>query len=370
MPRFRQGFACFLVAVAVAVAAALSPNPAAAEEVRVYNWSDYIDETLLERFEQESGIQVVYDVFDSNEILEAKLLAGASGYDVVVPSHHFLARQISAGVFRKLDKSQLTNLPNAWELVLRRIERFDPGSAHSVNYMWGTTGFGYNVDKLRDILGPDAPLDSLSLMLDPAIVSKLAGCGVHMLDDPTETIPMALRYLGEDPASQDPAAIEKAEAALMAVRPYIAKFHSSEYINALANGEICLAHGYSGDVLQARDRAEEAGSNVEIAYAAPKEGAQMWFDQMAIPADAPNPAAAHKFIDFMLRPDVAAASSNATNYASGNAAARDLVDPQILNDPAVYPGAATLENLYTVSPYPPKTQRLVTRMWTRIKSGR
>lgn len=370
MPRLKHIRTGLLSASLGVLAGVFGGGLASADEVRVYNWSDYIDESLLERFEKETGVRVVYDVFDSNEILEAKLLAGASGYDVVVPTHHFLARQIGAGVFQPLEKSKLTNLPNAWELVLKRVERFDPGNAFSVNYMWGTTGLGYNVAKLREILGPETKLDTLSLLFDPAIVSKLSACGVYLLDSPTEVIPMALRYIGEDPSSQDPAILAKAEAALKAIRPHIAKFHSSEYINALANGDICLAHGYSGDVLQARDRAKEAGGGVEIAYAVPREGAQMWFDQMAIPADAPHPDAAYKFINFMLQADVAATASNATNYASGNAAARAFVRPEILTDKAVYPDAAALENLYTVSPYPPKTQRLVTRIWTRVKSGR
>ena len=218
----------FAAALAALCGAALWSQGAAAEEVRVYNWSDYIDESLLERFEKETGIKVVYDVFDSNEVLETKLLAGGSGYDVVVPSHHFLARQIQAGVFQPLDKSKLSNIGDAWSLVTERTARYDPGNAYSVNYMWGTTGVGYNTAKVREILGADAPTDSLAMLFDPAVVSKLAACGVHMLDAPTEALPAALRYIGEDPTTQDPAVLKKAEAVLAAIRPHIAKFHSSE----------------------------------------------------------------------------------------------------------------------------------------------
>lgn len=348
---------------------ALTAGMASAEEVRVYNWSDYIDEALLAKFEAETGYDLIYDVFDSNEVLETKMLAGGSGYDVVVPSGTFLQRQITAGAFQKLDKSKLPNLVNVWDVVSSRTAQYDPDNAYSINYMWGTTGIGVNVGKVQEILGADAPIDSWALVFDPANMEKLADCGVHFLDAPAEMIPAALKYIGEDPDSHDPDVIEKAEAVYAAVRPYIRKFHSSEYIEALANGNICVAVGWSGDILQARDRAAEADNGVEIAYHAPVEGAQMWFDQMAIPVDAPNVEGAHAFLNFILDAHNAAAASNYVYYANGNKASQEFLEEDVIGDPAIYPSAATLENLFTTTPYDTKVQRVVTRLWTKIKSG-
>ncbi|WP_299684784.1 polyamine ABC transporter substrate-binding protein [uncultured Tateyamaria sp.] len=351
------------------VAAFALTGAALADEVRVYNWSDYIDEELLEKFEAETGLELIYDVFDSNEVLETKMLAGSSGYDVVVPSGTFLQRQISAGAFQKLDTSKLPNAGNLWEVVEARTAQYDPDNAYSINYMWGTTGIGVNVGKVQEVLGADAPMGSLDLIFDPANMEKLASCGVHFLDAPTEMIPAALKYIGEDPDSHDPDVIAKAEPILMGVRPYVTKFHSSEYINALANGDICVAFGWSGDILQARDRAAEADNGVEIAYNAPSEGALMWFDQMAIPADAPNPEGAHMFLNFILDAQNMAQASNYVYYANGNLASQEFLVEDVIGDPAIYPDEATLENLYTTTPYPAKVQRTVTRMWTKIKSG-
>ncbi|MEJ5219463.1 polyamine ABC transporter substrate-binding protein [Cognatishimia sp. D5M38] len=353
----------------VSAAALCAASSLSAEEVRVYNWSDYIDESLLEKFETETGIKLIYDVFDSNEVLETKLLAGGSGYDVVVPSATFLQRQIAAGAFQKLDVGQLPNHGNLWNVIQERTDQYDPSGAYSVNYMWGTTGIGYNIGKVTEVLGEDAPLDSWDLVFDPANMEKLAECGVHFLDAPTEMIPAALNYIGEDPDSHDPEVIAKAEAVYDAVRPYIQKFHSSEYINALANGDICVAVGWSGDVFLAQFRAAEAENGHEIDYSIPTQGAQMWFDQMAIPTDAPNPEAAHKFINFILNAQNAAAATNYVWYASGNLAAQEFIDQEILEYPAVYPDAATLEKLFITTPYPAKVQRVVTRLWTKIKSG-
>lgn len=350
-------------------ALALTATALSADEVRVYNWSDYIDETLLEKFETETGFELIYDVFDSNEVLETKMLAGGSGYDVVVPSGTFLQRQISAGAFQKLDMSQLPNLENMWDVIEARTLQYDPENAYSINYMWGTTGIGANLNKVQEILGPDAPVGSLSLIFDPASMEKLADCGVYFLDAPVEMIPAALKYIGEDPDSHDPDVIAKAEEVLSAVRPYVQKFHSSEYINALANGDICVAFGWSGDILQARDRAAEADNGVEVVYNAPTEGALMWFDQMAIPTDAPNPEGAHAFLNFIMNPENIAAASNYVYYANGNEASKPLLVEDVITDTAIYPDEATLENLYTTTPYPAKVQRVVTRMWTRIKSG-
>ncbi len=348
---------------------ALSSAAAVAEEVRVYNWSDYIDEALLEKFETETGIKLVYDVFDSNELLETKMLAGGSGYDVVVPTGTFLQRQIMAGAFQKLDMSMLPNHKNMWDVVEARTEQYDPENAYSINYMWGTTGLGVNVGKVTELLGEDAPINSLELVFNPANMEKLAECGVHFLDAPSEMIPAALKYIGEDPNSHDPDVIAKTEAVFMAIRPYIQKFHSSEYINALANGDICVAVGWSGDVLQARDRAAEAENGVEIVYNAPVEGAQMWFDQMAIPVDAPNPEAAHKFLNFIMDPKNMADASNYVYYANGNKASQEFLVEDVIGDPAIYPDEATLANLFTTTPWAPKVQRVATRLWTKIKSG-
>ena len=348
----------------------LALGPAAAQDkvVNVYNWSDYIDESILEDFEKETGIKVVYDVFDSNEVLETKLLAGGTGYDVVVPTGTFLARQIEAGVFRKLDKDKLSNLSNMWDVVEKRTAKYDPGNDYSVNYMWGTTGLGYNEAKILERM-PDAPVNSWKMLFDPEVVSKFADCGIHVLDAPTELIPAALNYIGEAPDSQDPDVIAKAEDVLMAIRPYIQKFHSSEYINALANGDICLALGWSGDVLQARDRAAEAENDVTINYVAPDEGALMWFDQMAIPADAPHIEEAHAFLNYIMQPEVMAKASNYVYYANGNKASQDFLDAEVIDDPAIYPTPAALETLYTTDPYDPRVQRVVTRLWTKVKSG-
>lgn len=355
--------------VSIAIAAAMSASAAFAAEVRVYNWSDYIDEELLKKFERETGHALIYDVFDSNEVLETKILAGGSGYDVVVPSGTFLQRQIAAGAYQKLDFSKLSNSGNIWDVIKDRTAQYDPGNAYSINYMWGTTGLGVNVGKVKEVLGDDAPMGSLELVFNPANMEKLASCGVHFLDAPSEMIPAALKYLGEDPESHDPDVIRKSEAVLAAVRPYVQKFHSSAYINALPNGDICVAFGWSGDVLQARDRAVKAGNGVEIAYNAPSEGALMWFDQMAIPADAPNPEGAHEFLDFILDANNMAAASNYVYFANGNKASQEFLSEDVIGDPAIYPDEKTLENLYTTSPYPAKVQRVVTRLWTKIKSG-
>ena len=357
------------VILTTAAALAIGAVAASAEEVRVYNWSDYIDEELLTKFEEETGIDLIYDVFDSNEVLETKMLAGGSGYDVVVPSGTFLQRQIVAGAFQKLDRSKLTNIDNMWDVISDRTAQYDPGNEFSINYMWGSTGIGVDTVKVTEVLGEDAPIGSLALIFEPSNMEKLQECGVYFLDAPTEMIPAALAYIGEDPDSQDPEVIAKAEPVLSAVRPYVKKYHSSEYINALANGDICVAFGWSGDILQARDRAWEAENGVEIAYNAPSEGALMWFDQMAIPADAPNPEGAHVFLNFIMDAQNMADASNYVYFANGNLASQPLLAEDVIGDPAIYPDEATLENLYTTRPYPAKVQRVVTRMWTKIKSG-
>jgi len=351
-------------------ALAIATGAMAAEEkvLNVYNWSDYIDDSILKDFTKETGIKVVYDVFDSNDLLETKLLAGGSGYDVVVPSGAFLTRQIQAGVFQKLDKSKLSNYGNMWDSVLKQIDQYGPLNEYAINYLWGTTGIGYVKDKIEKRM-PNAPVDSLAMLFDPNVISKFADCGVHILDAADELIPAALAYLGEDPDSKDKKVIAKAGELMAKVRPHILKFHSSEYINALANGDICLAIGWSGDVFQARDRAAEAKNNVEVVYSIPKEGGLMWFDMMAIPKDAPHPDNAHVFLNYIMRPGVIAKSTNYVSYANGNKASQAQVDPAILADPAIYPTAEVMKTLYIVTPYDPKIQRVVTRLWTKVKSG-
>ncbi|MEN3792636.1 polyamine ABC transporter substrate-binding protein [Fulvimarina sp. MAC3] len=354
---------------AVFTAGMIGSANAQADVVNVYNWSDYIDESILEDFTKETGVSVNYDVFDSNEILETKLLAGGSGYDVVVPTGTFLQRQIQAGVFQKLDKEQLTNWDNLDQDVMERLARYDPGNEYAVNYMWGTTGLGLNTKMVKERLGEDQPLNTYDLLFDPELVSKLADCGVYMLNTSEEVVPAALNYLGLDPNSTNPEDLQKAEDLLLKIKPYIRKFNSSEYITALANGDICMAHGWSGDVLQARDRAKDAGQGVEIQYVIPKEGAVIWVDNMAIPADAPHPEAAQKFVNYMMRPEVIAKATNVVNYANGNAAADEFVDPEILNDPGVYPDEETRKRLFAVESKGPREQRLETRLWTRVVTG-
>jgi putrescine transport system substrate-binding protein len=336
--------------------------------VNVYNWSDYIDSSIIEDFTKETGIKVTYDTFDSNELLETKLLAGGSGYDVVVPTANFLARQIQASVFQKLDKSKLPNISNMWDIVSERTAKYDPGNEYSINYMWGTVGLGYNVKKVQEALGTDK-IDSWDVFFNPEKLAKLKDCGVYVLDSPSDILPNAFKYLGIDPETTSLDDFSKAEELMLKIRPYIRKFHSSEYINALANGDICLAVGWSGDVFQARDRATEANQGVEIAYSVPKEGAEMWFDQMAIPADAPHVAEAHEFLNYMMKPEVIAKSSNYVFYANGNKASQEFINKEILEDPSIYPDEATLAKLFTIAPYDSKTQRVVTRTWTRIVTG-
>jgi putrescine transport system substrate-binding protein len=351
--------------------ASSAPAAAPAEEkvLNVYNWSDYIDPQVIADFEKETGIKVRYDVFDSNEVLETKLLTGHSGYDVVVPSAYFLERQIKAGVFRKLDKSRLPNLANLDPEIVRLEAGHDPGNDYGVVYMWGTTGIGYDAAKVRKIM-PDAPVDSWKLVFDPAVISRFKDCGVSVLDDPTDIVATTLLYLGRDPNSESEADLRLAEEKLLAIRPYLRTINSSQYIEGLANGEFCIAVGYSGDMLQARDRADEAGKPVQIVYSIPKEGALMWFDTLAIPADATHPNNAHLFIDYLLRPDVAAKNSNFVNYANANAQATHLVNEDLRNDPGIYPTPETKARLKTNLAKSPDFTRLLNRAWTRFTTGR
>ena len=338
-------------------------------ELNVYNWSDYIAEDTIANFEAETGIKVNYDVFDSNEILEAKLLTGASGYDVVVPSIDFMARQIQAGVFAEVDKDALSNYGNLDPTVLGVVAVNDPDNTYGVPYMMFTTGIGYNVDKVKERIDGDR-IGSYDMIFDPDTVAKLADCGVAYLDSPTEMLAAALVYLGLDPNSEDGDDLEKAAEVMLAVRPHLRYFHSSQYINDLANGDICVAVGYSGDVLQARDRAAEAGQGVEIAYVIPREGGQVGFDMLAVPDDAPNAENAWKFIDYILRPKVAADITNYVYFANPNTAADEFVEPDVRSDPGIYPSEEEKAKMFSLRPHTPRFDRKLTRAWTTIKTGK
>lgn len=357
--------------MALAAAVALAGAPALAQEdvVNVYNWSDYVAEDTIARFEAETGIRVVYDVYDSNETLEAKLLAGSSGYDVVVPTSQFLQRQVMAGVYAPLDKGQLPNLANMDPELMAAAAAYDPDNAHATIYMWGTTGLGYNAEKVTERLGEGAPTDSWALIFDPANAEKLADCGISLLDSSTDMLPSALAYLGLEPTSSEPEDLEKAAELLTAIRPYVRYFHSSQYISDLANGEICVAVGFSGDVFIAADRAVEAGNGIEIAYSVPEEGAQQWFDMMAIPADAPHPENALKFVNFIMEPEITAGITNYVYYANANAASMEFVDPEIAGDPSIFPPAEVRANLFPTVLRDARTDRLMTRLWTTVKTG-
>lgn len=337
--------------------------------LNVWNWSDYIEESLLEQFETETGIQVNYEVGDSNEMLETKLLAGRTGYDVVVPSASFLARQIQAGIFQKLDKSKLTNYGNLDPAIQTNLAALDPGNEYSVNYMWGTSGIAYIPERIEAAM-PNAPVDSFAMFYDPEVIKNFQNCGVTILDAPSEVVGTVLIYLGRDANSEKPEDLKAAEEVLMKIRPYIRTIESSAYIDHLANGERCLVLGWSGDVFQARDRAEEAGKDFTVAYNIPKEGAVQFFDQLAIPVDAAHVKNAHLFIDFLLRPDVAAKNTNYVAFANGNAASYDLLDEEIRNNPSIYPPADVAAKLVPDTPESPEFTRELTRTWTRFKTGR
>ena len=337
--------------------------------VNVDNWSDYIQPSVITDFEREYGIRVNYDVFDSNEILETKLLTGHTNYDVVVPSGAFLERQIQADIYQRLDKRQLPNLQNVDPDVARAEALYDPGNEYSVDYMWITSGVGYNAAEIRARM-PDAPLDSWRMLFDRAVVSHFSDCGISILDAPSEVVATVLLYLKRNPNSNSPADLKAAEAVLKSMRPYVRYVDSSRYIDNLANGDICLAMGWSGDVKQAHDRAAEAGKGVDLAYSIPQEGAIANYDVLAIPADAPHVRNAHLFINFLLRPDVAARNSNLIKYANAVIPSIQPLDAAVVGDPGVYPPAEVRVRLIAERPRPPEYQRLLTRMWTRFKTGR
>lgn len=357
-----------LTAAAVTVFLALNTAASAEGELNIYNWSDYIGENTVANFEKEFNVKVRYDLFDSNETLESKLVIGNTGYDIVFPSSNIFKRLIKAGIFQKLDKSKLTNWGNLDPFVLTSQAASDPGNEYAVPYMWGTNGFTYNVAMIKERM-PDAPVDSLRMLFDPAVVSKFQDCGISFLESPEDVYQLALAYMGKDPTSQNPDDIIAATDMLMKVRPYLRLFDTQQYLNSLPNGDMCLVMTWSGDYAVAANRAAEAGVDIELAYTIAREGSNIWFDAMLIPSDAPNVENAHLFLNYMLRPDVIAEATNYIYYANGNLASRPLILPEILEDPAIYPNEEVQKRMFPSVEREPDIQRVITREWTRLKTG-
>jgi putrescine transport system substrate-binding protein len=345
--------------------------PAAAggqKALNLYIWSDYLAPNTLADFEKQTGIKVHAAYYDSNETLETKLLAGSSGYDVVVPTASYFERQIKAGVYLTLDKSKLPNLKNMDPQLMSRVAQHDPDNAHGVIYMWGTNGIGYNEKMVKELL-PDAPLDSWRLVFDPAIASKVAKCGISVLDSPAEMMRAVLSYLGRDPNSQKPEDVTAVEQTLLKIRPFIRNINSSEYIEALANGDLCIAVGYNGDVLQARDRAKDANKGIDIKYIVPKEGSILWFDMLAIPKDAPDPDSAYAYLNYIMDAKVIADISNFKRYANANLASQPDVLQAVKDDPEIYPPPELRAKLAVQLADSPEQTRVITRMWEKFKTG-
>ena len=348
--------------------AANSGAAGAGQTLNLFIWSDYLAPTTLADFQQKTGITVHAAYYDSNEILETKLLAGSSGFDVVVPSASYFERQIKAGVYATLDKSRLPNLKNLDPQLMARVAKHDPDNAHGIIYTWGTNGIGYN-QKMVTALMPDAPLDSWRLVFDPAVAAKIAKCGISVLDSPAEMMRAVLNFLGKDPNSQKPEDVELVEATLLKIRPYVRNINSSEYIEALANGDLCVAIGYNGDVLQARDRARDANKGIDIKYVVPKEGSILWFDMLAIPKDAPHPEAAYAYLNYIMEPKVIADISNFKRYANANLASQPDVLESVKDDPAIYPPPQLRDKLAVQLADSPEQTRVITRMWEKFKTG-
>ncbi len=370
LPRFTKTASVLALSLAAVMPAAHAKSQ---EVVHFYNWADYIAGDTVSRFEKETGIKVISDTFDSGDTLEAKLLTGNSGYDLVVPGVFYMARQSKAGVYMPLDKSELPNTKHLDKGLMKTLTTLDKGNKYGVPYLWGTTGIGYNIDLVKKFLGEDAPVDSWDLVFDPENMKKLAGCGVAFLDSADEVFPIVLHYLGQNPNSEKKSDYKKTSAGaqvLRDVKPYVKQFTSSSYINDLASGEICVAIGYNGDILQARARAEEAGNGINIAYSIPKEGTSLWFDMLAIPNDAKNAENAHKFVNFLLRPDVIADVTNYVWYANPNTSATKLLDKEISSDAGIYPSDEVRNKLFTQNIRKPKLNKMLNRLWVDVKSGR
>ncbi|MBC3953784.1 polyamine ABC transporter substrate-binding protein [Pseudomonas triticifolii] len=348
----------------------LASTSHAAETVNIYNWTDYIAPDTLKNFETASGYKTRYETFETNELLNAKLTAGHSGYDVVFPSVHFMGRQIEKGLLKTLDKRQLPNWKNLNPVLLKALDASDPGNQHGFPYLWGSTGIGYNAAMVKAALGKDAPLNSWDLILKPENIKKLAQCGVAILDSAPAMLPITLNYLGLDPHSEKPEDYVRAQAVLSDVRPYVRDFSSSQYIDDLATGKICVAVGYSGDISQAQEQAAQPGTAIAINYVVPKEGAPMWFDMVAIPEDAPNPKAAYAFLNYLLRPEVIASITNVVHYANGNEKADALIKPGLWSDTDVYPDADMLDRLFAMAPISARMDQLREGIWESIKAGK
>ena len=363
-------FARAALAGAASLALLAGTAGAADEEkvLHVYNWVDYIGETTIADFEEETGIKVVYDTYDASETVDAKLLAGSSGYDVLIHAGSFMPKLIEAGIFHGVERGKMPNYANLDTEILGILENWDPGNEYGVPYMWGTVGITYNVDMVKERI-PDAPLGSLDMLFKEEYISKLADCGVSVLESPVDVIPMALAYLGLDPNTEDKKDFEKVVEAFKPIREHITVFDSANYLNALPNKELCMAITWSGDYAVAASRAEEAGVDVNLEYHIPETGVGVWFDVWAIPADAPHPENAHIWLDYMMRPEVIAAATNYTWYANANKAANEFVEPDIIGDPAVYPDAEVMSRMWTTKTLSQRGQRARTRAWSRIKTG-
>ncbi|MGE3770908.1 MAG: polyamine ABC transporter substrate-binding protein [Bdellovibrionales bacterium] len=354
----------FLLLLALPAAAQQSPA-----SLHIFNWNDYIDRSVLGDFEKQSGIKVVYDEYDDNSILNARLQRGTTGYDLVVPTAMpWLAQQISAGFYQKLDKDKIPNLQNLDPQLMRAVQKADPENAHSVIYQWGTNGILYNADMVRSIF-PDAPTDSWDMVFKPENIARLKSCGVAFLDSPTEIYPIVLNYLGRNPASGEMADLVAAEKLMKSIRPSIKYFHSSRYIDDLAQGRVCAVVGYSGDFVQARARAQAMGSRQNITYSIPREGTLIWFDMLAIPADAPNPDAAHAFINYLLQPEVMAKISNYIGYANAVPAALPLMKGEIKGNPMIYPSVGMKQRLFSNAVTGPAFDRAMNQSWARMRSS-
>ncbi len=358
-----------VILVAGALMAAAS---AGAQErvVNVYNWAEYTAPDTIPGFEKATGIKIRYDVYDSNDTLQAKLLTGKSGYDVVVPSTHYAARQIEGGLFQKLDRSKIPNWKHLDPALMALVASVDPGNQYLVPWGYGTNGLGYNVTRVRELMGDDAPLQSWDMLFKPENAAKLQGCGISILDEAAQVFPAVLHYMGKDPNSSDPKDYEAALALLKTIRPYVRQFSSSGYIDELAAGGLCMVYGYSGDVMIASTRAAEAGKSYEIDYFIPEGGAPAWFDTMAIPKSAENVDEAHAFINYIETPEVHAAITNTMFYPNANQEARKHVVKAVADNPMIYPPADVAETLFVIKPQPLPIQRLQTRMWAELKSGR
>ncbi|MGO8854244.1 MAG: polyamine ABC transporter substrate-binding protein [Steroidobacteraceae bacterium] len=343
-----------------------SGDAADARVLNLYIWSDYLAPTTLPRFEKQTGIKVNAAYYDTNETLDAKLLAGGGGYDIVMPTASYFERQIKAGMYLPLDKSKLPNLKNMDPQLMAKVAFHDPGNAHGVIYLWGTNGIGYNEKMVKELL-PDAPLDSWQMVFDPKVASKVAKCGISVLNSPAEMMRAVFSYLGKDPNSQNPEDLAQGEAVLLKIRPYIRSINSSEYIEALANGDLCIAVAYNGDVMQARDRAQDANKGIEIKYSIPKEGTILWFDMLAIPKDAPHPESAYAFINFVMTPEVIGEITNFKGYANANAVAKPLAS--VKNDPGIYPTPELLPKLTVQLADSDDQTRAITRVWEKFKTG-